>query len=1097
MSDLPSGTITFLFTDVEGSTPLFQKYPDAMPRAMARHHEILHHAITAQQGHVFQIIGDAFCAAFEDVNNAAQATLDAQRALYHENWQELGALRVRMGLHTGPAEAQGNDYVSSLTLVRAQRFMNAGHGGQMLLSEPTAELIRPRLPEGTTLRDLGVQKLRGLAQPETIYQLVAADLPSDFPPLRVVEMADAQDSSTLLEHLVRNKLVGREAELAQLQQHWNVSQQARAHLLTLSGEPGIGKTRLANELIALAQKEGAMVLRGGCYEYEATTPYLPFVEAFRDWVHRQSAETLKQYLNSTAPEIAKLAPEIESKLGDVGTNPPLSPNEERLRLYDNVARFLQKLAAARGLLLFFDDLHWADQGTLNLLHYLLRHLRNDRVLLLAAYRELELDRTHPLASALVEWNRERLVTRVSLARLSRAHTSALVATLFGQATVSDEFVDVLYSETEGNPFFLEEVIKALIEQGQIYRENNGWGRKELHELAVPQSVKEAIGRRLNRLSEGCVEILRTAATLGKIFRFDELVTVSKQTEDQLLNALDEGTTAQLLRPTANDTFTFTHDKIREVLYEELNPIRRRRLHQRIGEGLETLYAAARAGAETNAKPNAHASDLAYHFAQSGDVEKSLTYSLQAAENAERVFAHDDAVKFYLQAHESAEALQRADALAKIDEHIGDIHNLRGEIAPAVARYEQARTHTSAPAHRAALRVKIGFAYAPLGDTRGMDALQTSLTELDPQTQQAELAFALALIGRYHHYHTHHSKAIEYFEKARAIAEPMDDEKILDSLYSFLSGSYQHTMEYDKSDEWARRNIALGERKHHPGAIALGYEFLAENAFGRGDWDAAIRYALLNREIGIKIGSQARVGWADFAQAVGLHGKGELEQARAAAAEGLEIAQQLGENRLATWLEPQLARIMMDLGDAEGARSYAESGNARSNELGQIVLRTWALHALGYMHLALGELEEAADCYEQCLAIVQDSENRAAPNFFGAFAAETFFKLGILDRAMATAQWALELAESAQTPQFIALALRIKAQILAAQGNEDAAHRAYTQAIATLEQLGSRLDAARAYHLRGQLWKKQGDAARAQEDGERARELFLACGAPIP
>ena len=170
---------------------------------------------------------------------------------------------------------------------------------------------------------------------------------------------------------------------------------------------------------------------------------------------------------------------------------------------------------------------------------LLRNLRSERVLILAAYREIELDRKHPLAAALVEWNRERIATRVSLERLTFDETSALLATLFGQENISEELTRAMYAETEGNPFFIEEVVKALIEQGQIYRENNQWKRKEISELAIPQSVKEAIGRRLNRLSESCLDVLHAAAALGKEFDYTELAAVNLMSEDQLLDALDE------------------------------------------------------------------------------------------------------------------------------------------------------------------------------------------------------------------------------------------------------------------------------------------------------------------------------------------------------------------------------------------------------------------------------------------------------------------------------------------------------------------------------------------------------------------------------
>ncbi len=520
MRELPTGPVTFLFTDIEGSTELFERHPDTMPSALARHHALLQGAIETHGGTVFQVVGDGVCAAFVTPQAALVAALDAQRALHREDWGPIGAIRVRMGLHTGEAQAHGGEYVSSLTLVRTQRVSAAGHGGQTLLSAAMAQAVRGHLPDGTTLRDLGAFKLRGLADAESICELVVADLPSEFPALKV------EDTETLppgaLDELVRGKLIGRGGELAQLRRHWEQAQQARGHLVLLSGEPGVGKTRLARELIAQAYASGATVLRGGCYEFEATTPYLPFVEAIREWARRQTPAQLRTALGATAPEIAKFAPEIEAKLGPIAPNAPLPPGDERMRLFDNVARFLQSLAASRGLLVFTDDIHWADQGTLSLLRYLLRTMQGDRVLFLAPYREIELDRAHPLAAALVEWNRERLATRIPLGRLSRADTNALLAALFGQDVVADDFADALFRETEGNPFFVEEVVKSLIEQGQIYREDGGWGRKDVRELTIPQSVKEAIGRRLDRMSEVATDTLRTAAALGKIFGFGEL-----------------------------------------------------------------------------------------------------------------------------------------------------------------------------------------------------------------------------------------------------------------------------------------------------------------------------------------------------------------------------------------------------------------------------------------------------------------------------------------------------------------------------------------------------------------------------------------------
>ncbi len=1097
MQSLPSGTVTFLFSDIEGSTRLIEQHPESAKDAIARHQTLVQAAIDRHRGRVFQIVGDAFCSVFDESGNALGAALDAQRALARESWGEIGAVRVRIGLHTGVAEARNDEYISSLTLVRAQRVTAAGHGGQTLLSTTAAKGVSEGLPAGTALRDLGVHKLRGLAEAERIYQLIASDLPSDFPPLRVedVEVSFA----TPLQQLVRGKLVGRGAELEQLKGHWVQAQQARGHLVLLSGEPGVGKTRLAQDLVAHAQKSGAIVLRGGCYEYEATTPYLPFVEALRDWVHWQNADQLRSALGATAPEIAKFAPEIEAKLGALAPNAPLSPNEERMRLFDNTARLLQSLAAERGLLIFIDDVHWVDQGTLSLLQYLLRHLRGHRVLVLAAYREIELDRAHPLAAALVDWNRERLATRIALDRLSRADTGKLLATLFHEEFVSDEFTTALYDETEGNPFFIEEVIKSLIEQGEIYREEGRWGRKETHELAIPQSVKEAIGRRLNRMNDAAVETLRTAAALGKIFLFRDLAAVSPAGEDALLDTLDEATTAQLIRVNSagDDSFAFTHDKIREVLYEELNPIRRRRLHQRIGETLEKLYATAQQPAAASGRSDEHAQDLAHHFAHAGDLERVVTYARRAAQNASRVFAYDEALQYLEQAREAAAGLDRREELTAIDVGLGDIHAARGVIPRAVESYERALAAETSGESRAALKAKVGNAYAPVGDPRGLAYLEQAIAELNPETQTNALALATALVGRYYHYRTEHKKAIEYLERARLLAEPLDDPAALDTIYSFLAGAHQHLLRYDESDRWARMAIALGERTRTPAAIASGNEFLAENSAARGLWDDALAYAAKDAAQGRKSGSLSHVAWSEFSREQALHGKGELAAALDCTQAALELCAQIGEERLATWFDTAAALVATDMANDIAARMHADRGWARAQQLDQLVLSACAFNALGYVAAIRGDAREALEWYERYAALVRDTENGVARHLTLGRAAEAHLMLGRVADAARLADEAIALAEFANAPHFLAVGRRVRGQTWAAQEKFAEAQQAFDAAIVQLERSGSRLEHARALFHRAALQLAHGGAAQreaARAEAETARAGFVAMGA---
>ncbi|MDX1437770.1 MAG: AAA family ATPase, partial [Anaerolineales bacterium] len=593
----------------------------------------------------------------------------------------------------------------------------------------------------------------------------------------------------LLKRIVRGRMVGRTAEIEEARSYLAQALAGQATVLLISGEPGIGKTRLAREMIAQARVRGAVILEGGCYEYEATTPYLPMAEALRDWIHKKEPEELRSVLAESAAEINRLAPEVEAKLGKIPPNPPLSAQEERLRMFDHLARFLGKLAQDSGLVLFLDDLHWADRGTLSLLPYILRRLRSARFLVLATYREIELDRTHPLSAALVEWNRERLANRITLGRLSYDDTVHFLEVLFDQPQVSDEFTEAVYRETEGNPFFIEEVIKALIEQGTVYRVGDHWEREELHNLAIPQSIKEAIGRRLNQLDPFTVELLHTASVYGKDFPYSILSSAYPDRENDVLDALEETERAQLIRPEGGERFIFTHDKIREVLYEEQNAIRRRRTHIRLAELME----------QSNADDLERiAPDLSYHFVQGGDMEKCYGFSLIAAESSARLFAFDEALQYYADAQACIESSGSDQELAGIYDAKGDIYSQIGPVTEAIKQYELALDHLADPVERARVLTKSGGLMITVGDLTGRELVRAALDELDAGDYPAERAIALIFLGRYFHLTAEYRRALEIYDEALELADHLQDPFIVTELYAFIAGTYQHLTEFEES-----------------------------------------------------------------------------------------------------------------------------------------------------------------------------------------------------------------------------------------------------------------------------------------------------------
>jgi tetratricopeptide (TPR) repeat protein len=600
--------------------------------------------------------------------------------------------------------------------------------------------------------------------------------------------------SAALGGLVRGRMVGRDTEMTALRRSWSEACLGRGGMVLVSGEPGSGKTRLARELIDYARITGGIVLRGGCYELEASTPYLPFIEALRLWVHTSSDDELREAAGDSGAELARLAPELASRIGPFPEGPTLSATDERLRLYDGVARCLFHLAEPSGLLLFIDDLQWTDQASLSLLHYLVRLVRRERLLILGCYRDTDLDRSHPLAEALDLWNRERRAVRVHLGRLGLDGTAAMLTVLLGDECISEAFCADIHRETEGNPFFIEEVVKTLVNEEQIVCECGEWKRRDEGESVVlPQGVKAAIGRRLDHVSEPTTEVLRTAAILGKTFEYSELAAVSEKSEDQLLDALDEAAAAQLLETRSGESMIFTHDKIREVLYLELNPIRRRRLHTRVAEGLEALR---------EREGRVAVADLAHHFMEGGCLEKGFDYAMQAAADAATLFAYSDSLRLYDRARDCAEALGRTDELPKIDAAMGDVFYRKGEPLKAAGAYERALTAIDDPAVATPIKCKIGESYVLIGDARALTFLEEAKASLDPKTQPTEVARATMIEARFHHYHGQSGKAAELLLQAIEPAERSGDPVLLNWIYAYLAGAYQHLINFEESS--ARR-----------------------------------------------------------------------------------------------------------------------------------------------------------------------------------------------------------------------------------------------------------------------------------------------------
>ncbi|HEU4835170.1 MAG TPA: protein kinase [Pyrinomonadaceae bacterium] len=832
--------------------------------------------------------------------------------------------------------------------------------------------------------------------------------------------AESAPVVAILDALSRGRLIGRNNELAEARELWQRAREGRGHGVLLSGEPGAGKSRLAREITIQAAVDGAVVLSGGCYEYEAATPYLPFVEAFRRWVREEKDnDHLREILGDTAMQIAKLAPEIETRLGPFPERQELAAHEERLLFFDAVVQVFSNVARRQSLLFYADDLHWADRGTLWLLGHLLRQLRNERVLILGAYRETELDRTHPLAKSLVDWNRERLITRIMLRRFNESETGDQLGALLGE-NVSSEFAVAVHRETEGNPFFVEEVLKALIERGSVRRESGRWRRCDVDQLVIPQSVKEAIGNRLDRVSPNTNEVLRVCAILGKVFTFEELSAAAGQNEDTLLDALDEAAGAQLIAAGSGDSFSFTHDKIREVLYEELNPIRRRRLHRHVAEGLEQRCTQSQCAVEK----------LAHHYIQAGDLQRGLEYAKQAAAEAARVFAFDEAIAAYGRARDCAEALGLTEEQLAQEEAIGKAFMLHGDTILAAEHFERALALATEPATRVRLQCQAAASLVTTDDPRGHEYLREALQVLDPVTNPLETANALSTEARFHHLAGRHKKAIELLLRAVELITPVVESEsvstfaapMISQIYAYTSAGYQHYGLYDEADRWARCGIEFGEKHNILFAQAAGYEYLGENSIHKGEYQAGLKYAEREIEIAEKLHSRERRAWVHFYSAQCLLFMGKIEQAEQEFLDGIAIGEAIGETRVRALCRPSLAVAQVMQGRRDEALQTAMENLEQSPSALYTHFET--LRCLAEVRFRRDELEEAEEVCRQADALVSPTDSRVSQLWLGPLYIEVLMARGKKEDARKRLDAYRLLVDQCQSERFKAEASRL-------------------------------------------------------------------------
>ncbi len=482
-------------------------------------------------------------------------------------------------------------------------------------------------------------------RPGSAEEVVRALESIDLSQPAVTEPGVEQAAASAANPLYRTTFVGREGELKQLQGAFDAAMSGQGGLMMVVGEPGIGKTTLTEQLGTYAMLRGGMSLVGHCYEEGSLSlPYLAFVEAMRSYVLDRDHEALRSELGAGAGDVARIVSEIRERL-DVELPEPSTPEEDRFRLMQAVTTFLRNAADVQPIAIVLEDLHDADKGTLDLLNHLARSLSGSRLLVVGTYRDVEVDRAHPLSGALAELRRTASFERVTLRGLSPNEVQRMLSNLADQE-VPFALAEAVFRQTEGNPLFVQEVIRFLAEEGLIARDggqSQATGDQPLA-MQIPEGLRDVIGKRMSRLGDACNQLLAVAAVIGREFEMQTLEAVADVSEDDLASALEEAVGAAVIEERSRAgvvgavRYRFTHAFFRQTLYEELIAPRRIRLHQQVARALETQYAS---------RLDERAAELAEHFSYSSDaadLAKAVEYCQRAAERAAAVYDYGETAR---------------------------------------------------------------------------------------------------------------------------------------------------------------------------------------------------------------------------------------------------------------------------------------------------------------------------------------------------------------------------------------------------------------------------------------------------------------------
>jgi class 3 adenylate cyclase/tetratricopeptide (TPR) repeat protein len=895
--------MTVLFTDVVGSTALASRLEPALAdQVRESHFAVLRAEVAASSGIVVKTLGDGLMVAFESARAALSCAVHMQQAAEHQSRGRADPLAIRIGIGAGEVTETEGDYFGD-PVVAAARLCTMANSGQVLATA-VVSAVAGRHP-GVELVDVGLLELKGLPEPVATVEV-------RWEPRSAWE--SAVPLSPRLEAVVEAPFVGRDAELAVLVDALKATgEQRRLRVVLVSGEPGIGKTTLA-AVFARTAYEGGSSVAYGRFDEELGVPYQAWASALSHLVESRPKGLLDAVLAVHGSELSRLGPALSQ-----GTTAPLTssdPATSRYLLFDAVLRVLQAAGRDHPVVVLLDDLHWADAPSLHLLRHALASDLALPVLIVGTFRTSDLAPGHPLQDVLASLHREHGVAQLELEGLEAAQLSDLLEAFGGvsTATSADELCDALLRETDGNPFFVAELLRHLAETGLITRDVDGrWSVDgDVGQRGLPIGVRQVIGRRAARLGDEAVRVLSIASAAGRDFDLRVLAAASGIGHDEALDVLDAAVAATLVVNVAGEDFTFAHALVGHALYDALPPARRAQYHRRLAETIEEI-----AGSDSAV----HATDLAYHYFQASgsrvtgrEVTKAIEYARAAGDGALDKLAPDEALRWYRQALDLVDRQPDADL------------PMRG-----------------------ALLVGIGDAQRQTGDPAYAESLFAA-GQLARQLDDPELLIAAALATNRGVYSTtgRVDPARMALIEAAVEAAGTADTRQRASLLGLLA------QESITSQDWAIRRqlvdeaVAIARRLGDPATLLDVFIRLLDAVHVPERLSDRLAVTAEAERLALELHDPIGLFWTMFQRAYAAVESGDLVETNRCHQEAAALAARIGQPTL-RWLttlnESSLALLRGDLPAAEATSMDALTLGESSGQPDALVLHRFQLHVI--------------------------------------------------------------------------------------------------------------------------------------------------------